>query len=261
MKIWGMIPARMASSRFPNKPLARILGIPMIGHVYFRCKMSKALDDVFIATCDREIKEYADSIGAPCVMTSDTHQRAADRCAEAMLLVEKERSEKPDILVMIQGDEPMTRPEMIDQAISPLLNDPAIKIVNLMADIKSVAEFEDPNEVKVVVDKDDFALYFSREPIPSLKKGGKNVPMRKQVCIMPFRRDFLLEYNALPSTPLEIAESVDMMRILEHGGKVKMVWINQDTFSVDTLEDLKFVEGKMAMDPLLKLYSLVVGRA
>lgn len=219
MNTIGIIPARMGSSRYPGKPLAKIQGIPMIGHVYFRCKMSKKLDEVYIATCDEEIRQYAESIGAKCIMTAGTHERATDRTAEAMLKIETDTGVMTDIVVMIQGDEPVVFPEMIDLAIAPLYAEEDLEVVNLMANLNSVEEFEDPNEVKVVVDLQNNAIYFSREPVPSRKKGVTEVPMLKQVCIMPFRRNFLLKFNALPQTPLEIIESVDMMRVLENGGK------------------------------------------
>ena len=255
MNIVGIIPARMTSSRFPGKPLAKIHGIPMVGHVYFRSKVNKTLKQVYVATCDREIADYITSIGGKTVMTASTHERASDRTAEAMLKIEKEMREKIDIAVMIQGDEPMLHPEMIDEAIKPMLEDKSIQVVNLMAPLKSREEHNDPNEVKVVVDLQGFAIYFSREPIPSWKKGAKEIPMNKQVCIIPFRRDFLIEYTKLPPTPLEIIESVDMLRALEHGYKVKMVRTNFNTYSIDTVEDLKKVEKLMANDTVLRSYS------
>jgi len=190
-------------------------------------------------------------------MTSDTHERASDRCAEAMLKIELETGKRVDILVMIQGDEPMTRPEMIDEAVQPLLNDDTIVITNLVAPLETVEEFEDPNEVKVVLDKFGNALYFTREPVPSRKKGVKNVPMLKQVCIIPFRRDFLIEYNQMEPTPLEIIESVDMMRILENGLKVKMVPTKYESKSVDTLSDLEIVQQLMLDDKLERQYRSV----
>ena len=254
MKVIGIIPARMASSRFPGKPLAKIHGIPMVGHVYFRSKMAKILDDVYLATCDKEIKEYTESIGGKAIMTSDKHKRASDRTAEAMFKIEKETEQKIDIVVLIQGDEPMLVPEMIEMAVKPMLKDESILVVNLMTPLKNVKEHEDPNEIKVVVDKDNFALYFSREPIPSRKKGAKEIPMLKQVCIIPFRRDFLLEFSRLEPTPLEKIESVDMLRILEYGYRVKMVESKYETYSVDTPEDLKRVEGKMRNDFLIRQY-------
>ena len=255
MNAIGIIPARMASSRFPGKPLAPIHGIPMIGHVLFRCKMSKTLDEVYIATCDEAVRQYADSIGAQCIMTAYTHERATDRTAEAMLKIEASSGRRTDIVVMIQGDEPMTLPEMIDEAIAPMTADSTVNVVNLMAHIDSLEDFEDPNEVKVVVDLKGDALYFSREPVPSRKKGVTDVPMLKQVCIIPFRRDYLLRFNALKPTPLEIIESVDMMRILEHGEKVRMVMTDARTASVDTPEDLACVVGMMQGDPLLPRYA------
>ena len=251
----GIIPARMASSRLPGKPLVPICGIPMVGHVYFRSKMSQALDEVYIATCDQEICDYASSIGATGIMTADTHERATDRSAEAMEKIEAMTGEKADVVVIIQGDEPLLVPQMVDDVIAPLQEDPEVMVANLMSPLKNHEEFEDPNEVKVVVDKNGFALYFSREPIPSVKKGGENIPMMRQLCIMPFRRDFLLTFNNLPPTPLEIIESIDMLRLLENGYKVKIVPTESDSYSVDTPEDLAKVEQLMESDPLLAQYA------
>jgi 3-deoxy-manno-octulosonate cytidylyltransferase (CMP-KDO synthetase) len=254
MKIIGIIPARLASSRLPQKPMADILGMPMIGHVYMRSKLSSMLSEVYVATCDQAIVDYIESIGGKAVMTADTHERASDRTAEALLKIEKETGKKVDIVVMIQGDEPMVTPDMISASVEPLLNDESINITNLMASMSSKEEHEDPAEVKVVVDKNDFAMYFSREPIPSRKKGVEAVPMLKQVCIIPFRRDFLLEYNQMEQTPLEIIESVDMNRLLENGIPIKMVMRKEETYSVDTKADLENVYTRMKNDPLLGAY-------
>ncbi len=254
MNIIGIIPARLSSSRLPNKPLADILGMPMVGHVLLRSKLSNMLKEVYVATCDQEIVEYVKSIGGKAIMTADTHERASDRTAEALLKIENETGEKVDIVVMIQGDEPMLTPEMISASVEPLMQDPALNITNLMATMKTREEHEDPAEVKVVVDKQNYALYFSREPIPSRKKGVENVPMLKQVCIIPFRRDFLLAYNEMEQTPLEIIESVDMNRLLENGIKIKMVMREEETYSVDTKEDLERVNNAMKNDPLLEKY-------
>lgn len=254
MNIISIIPARMGSSRFPGKPMKDICGMPMIGHVYKRVKMSKTLSEVYVATCDKEIYDYIESIGGKAVMTSDCHERCSDRCAEAMLKIEMETGEKCDIMVMVQGDEPLTFPEMIDEAVKPMMQDTSLVITNLVADLESIEAFENPNEVKVVMDKEGFALYFSREPIPSRKKGVLDVPMKKQVCVIPFTRDFLLEYNAMEPTPLEIIESVDMMRILENGQKVKMIPTAYKTKAVDTQEDLDVVALQMQKDILYALY-------
>lgn len=244
----------MASSRFPGKPMAKIHGISMVGHVYFRTKMSNLVLETYVATCDQEIFDYIESIGGKAIMTADTHERASERTAEAMHKVEAETGKRVDIVVMVQGDEPMIFPEMLDKAARPLVEDEGILVSNLMAPLKTREEHDDPNEVKVVVDRNNFALYFSREPIPSWKKGAKRVPMLKQVCIIPFRRDFLVHFNEMKTTPLEIIESVDMLRIMEHGYKVKMVHTNKDTYSVDTLEDLKRVEKLMVNDQLIAKY-------
>ena len=254
MNIISIIPARMGSSRFPGKPMKEILGMPMIGHVYSRVKMSKILSEVYVATCDKISYDYIESIGGKAVMTSDSHERCSDRCAEAMLKIEKETGNKCDIMVMVQGDEPLTFPEMVDEAIEPMLKDNKILITNLMADLPNLASFENPNEVKVVVDKYNDALYFSREPIPSRKKGVLDVPMKKQVCVIPFARDFLLEYNKMEPTPLEIIESVDMMRILENGKKVRMVPTKYITKAVDTIDDLHQVENMIVEDSLANKY-------
>ncbi len=255
MNIVAIIPARMGSSRYPGKPLALIHGVPMVGHVAFRTAMSPILSDTWVATCDQIIFDYCTKAGLKCVMTADTHNRCSTRTAEALLKIEQMSGKRVDIVVMVQGDEPMVQPQMIDDAVRPVIDDPAVNVVNLMADMATVEEFEDPNEVKVVVDCNNDALYFSREPIPSRRKGVTMVPMRKQVCVIPFRRDYLLEFNAMEETPLEIIESVDMMRILEHGGKVRMVPTAFRTWSVDTPEDLVRVERLMSGDELMTRYS------
>ncbi len=255
MNIIAVIPARMGSSRYPGKPMADIHGVPMVGHVAFRAAMCKSLTATYIATCDDVIMQYAASKGLKAVMTADTHTRCTDRTAEAMLKIEKEMGIRADIVVMIQGDEPMVTPGMIEAAIQPMREDPTLQVVNLMADLANEKEFEDPSEVKVVTDLRGNALYFSREPIPSRKKGVPVVPMKKQVCIIPFRRDYLLHFNSLPESPLEIIESVDMMRILENGDTVRMVQISERTLSVDTPEDHRRVIEMMREDGLRGLYS------
>jgi 3-deoxy-manno-octulosonate cytidylyltransferase (CMP-KDO synthetase) len=254
MNIIAIIPARMGSSRFPGKPLAKIHGMPMIGHVYYRTQLCSLLTDTYVATCDREICDYVSSIGGKPVMTADTHERCTDRTAEAMLKIENDSDQIVEVVVMVQGDEPMVTPEMIDAALKPLLDDKSVNVVNLMGQLNSLEEFEDPNEVKVVIDGRGDALYFSREPIPSRKKGLREVPMHKQVCIIPFRRDYLLKFNAMAETPLERIESVDMLRILENGEKVRMVKIDTANKSVDTPEDLKQAEDLMKRDPLMRSY-------
>ena len=243
-----IIPARMGSSRFPGKPLASILGMPMIEHVYKRANLCKYLEAVYIATPDEKIHQAVEAFGGQVIMTSHEHERASDRVAEAV------KDMDCDLVVMIQGDEPMTTPDMIAKAIEPF-SDPAVQCVNLAKRIETETDQDNPNTIKVVMDNQGNALYFSREPIPNRGKiGFKNIPVYKQVCIIPFRRDFLFQYSNLPPTPLEQAESIDMLRILEHGLDVKLVEIDQQTHAVDTQADLELVEQLMRDDPYLDSY-------
>lgn len=254
MNVIGLIPARMASTRFPNKPMALIQGIPMLGHVLKRSQMSEMLSDVYVTTCDQEIVDYIEGLGSKAVMTSDKHERASDRCTEAMIKIEAITGQKVDMVVMIQGDEPMLVPEMIDSLVRAMLNEKSAPIVNLMAELKTREEQEDPNDVKVVVDLMNYALYFSREAIPSRKKTSADFTVYKQLGIIMFQRDFLIKYNELAPTPLEIIESVDMLRVLEHGYKIKMELVKYETVGVDTPEDLARAEEAMAGDALLPRY-------
>jgi len=244
MNILALIPARMGSSRFPGKPMAEILGMPMIGHVYNNVSKANAVTMTAVATCDEVIYEYIESIGGNAVMTKNTYERASDRCAEALTKIEKSTGIVFDIVVMVQGDEPMTHPDMIDEAIKPMLADSSIMVTNLLGRIDSLEEFHDRNCIKVVCDLQSNAIYFSREPIPTQGK-SPNITMSKQVCIIPFRRDYLMKYTSLPPTPLEISESVDMMRVLEHGDQIKMVPTKHQSYAVDVPDDLIRVEKLM----------------
>jgi 3-deoxy-manno-octulosonate cytidylyltransferase (CMP-KDO synthetase) len=249
MKAVGVIPARLGSSRFPGKPLALLLGRTMIEHVYRRTALSASLADTCVATCDNEIREAVEAFGGRAVMTSDSHQRAADRAAEAARHLDAE------LVVMVQGDEPMTTPDMIDAAVAPFQDDRALQCVNLAKRIDHEAEFDDPNTIKVVMDRDWNALCFSREPIPTRRQVGfAQIRAYKQVCIIPFRRGALLRFAELAPTPLEIAEAIDMMRFLENGIPVRMVETDRHTHAVDTPEDLALVESLMRDDPLVGTY-------
>jgi 3-deoxy-manno-octulosonate cytidylyltransferase (CMP-KDO synthetase) len=249
-KIIAMIPARMGSSRFPGKPLASILGRSMIEHVYRRTAMCNVLDDVWVATCDQEIMDAVTAFGGKAVMTSASHERASDRIAEAM-----QRSDA-DMVVMVQGDEPMTYPQMIEASLKPFFSDDKeILCVNLVARIDTEEEFESPNTIKVVMGQDNIAVYMSREPIPTRHRlPFGRIPAYKQVCIIPFTRDGLDLFTRLSPTPLEETESIDMLRFIEHGYRVKMVETTLSTHAVDTADDLKFVEKLMAGDPLTRTY-------
>ncbi|MBL79926.1 MAG: 3-deoxy-manno-octulosonate cytidylyltransferase [Nitrosomonadaceae bacterium] len=249
MKTIAIIPARMGSSRFPGKPLATILGRTMIEHIYKRVTMSSLLEATYIATCDNEIKQAAENFGAPVIMTSSTHERASDRVAEAAAKIDAE------LIVMVQGDEPMTHPKMIDTAVIPFEEDQELNCVNLVKRINDESDFQNPNTIKVIMNCYGDALYMSRQPIPTLNKLGFDHTLAyKQVCIIPFRRETLFKYTRLPPTPLEQFESIDMLRLLEHGYHVKMIKTEFDTQAVDTVADLARVAKLMESDPLLSSY-------
>lgn len=248
MKIVAMIPARMGSSRYPGKPLVPILGRPMIEHVYRRVSMCASLAATYIATCDQEIRAAAERFGAPVLMTGSHHERASDRIAEAA------EQTDADIVVMVQGDEPMVIPEMIERAIARMraTADPAL-CVNLSKRIETEPEFRSPNTIKVVLDQRGRALYMSRQPIPALAKGGFAATATfKQVCIIPFTRGALRTFSRLAPTPLEILESIDMLRFLEHGYPVHMVETPYDSHAVDCPADRDHVEALMRSDPLCR---------
>ena len=238
-RIVGIIPARMASSRFPGKPLALILGKPMIEHVYRRAKMCNQLEDVFVATCDNEIKVAVETFGGKVIMTSAAHERASDRVAEAA------GDLVADVVVMVQGDEPMITADMIEAALEPILNDATVGCVNLIRRVTSGNEFRDPNTIKVVMNLKGDALYFSRAPIPAVNVDDPGSVIYKQVCVIPFRSSVLREFASLSPSPLEQSESIDMLRLMEHGHRVRLVETDVDSHAVDTPEDLRLVERLM----------------
>jgi 3-deoxy-manno-octulosonate cytidylyltransferase (CMP-KDO synthetase) len=253
MKAIGIIPARMGASRFPGKPLASILGMPMIGHCYHRTRLAPGLAAAYIATCDQPIIDYVESIGGRAVMTSTSHIRASTRTAEALEIIERQTEERVDVVVMVQGDEPLITPETIGETLIHFV-DPAVEIVNIMSRLQSLEAFVDKNNVKVVVNQKNDALYFSREPIPSPWRGWEYLPRYMQTGIIAFRRDTLLRFNAMQETMLEQIESVDMNRVIETGGQIRMVAIDAYTIGVDTPEELAEAEEHLRNDATLSRY-------
>jgi len=253
MNVIGIIPARMGSSRFPGKPLEKIHGMPMVGHCYYRTSMAIGVDKVYVATCDMEIVEYIQSIGGNVIMTADTHTRATTRTAEALEKIEGQIGDQVDIVVMVQGDEPLIMPETIGETIPPF-EDQSVNIVNIMSRLVTKEAFEDVNNVKVVVGNNNNALYYSREPIPSPWKGWKDIPKYMQTGIIVFRRDTLIEFNAMEETQLEQIESIDMNRVLEAGGKIRMVLTDATTIGVDVPDELAEVEKMLEGDEIMKSY-------
>jgi len=244
----------MAAKRFPNKPMALIKDMPMVEHIYHRSLLCTLIDEVYVATCDQEIIDHIKGIKGKAVMTADTHQRATDRSAEALVKIEKELNTTFDIVVMIQGDEPLITPEMLDQLTGTLISDPKAEVANLMQKLNDIEEIDNSNNVKVVIDTNNMAIYFSREAIPSRSKYSEAFITYKQLGLIAFRRTALLDFIQLIPTPLEVIESVDMNRLIEHNRKIKMLATDNVTVAVDTPEDLERVNEIIKTDELLVKY-------
>jgi len=249
MKISAIIPARYGSTRFEGKPLADILGKPMIQYVYEGVRQSKLIDEVIVATDHQRIFETVKSFGGKAVMTSPTHSTGTDRVAEVA------KKLKSEIIVNVQGDEPLIKGTIIDNAIRPLLTDDAVPMSTLITRIEEVRDWLNPHIVKVVVDQKNFALYFSRSPIPfprDLSIGrleshpfGTDRPLPKRVFkhigVYVFRRKFLLHFSKMKPTPLEKLEKLEQLRALENGYSIKVTPVDYEPIPVDTPEDLQKV--------------------
>jgi 3-deoxy-manno-octulosonate cytidylyltransferase (CMP-KDO synthetase) len=249
MKIAAVIPARYGSTRFEGKPLADILGKPMIQYVYEGVRQSKLIEEVIVATDDQRIIEAVQSFGGKAEMTSPTHSSGTDRVAEVA------KKLKAEIIVNVQGDEPLIKGNIIDKAIRPLLTDDTLPMSTLMTRIDEVRDWLNPHIVKVVVDQKNFALYFSRSPIPfprDLQIGrlesnpfGTNRPLPKRVFkhigVYVFRKKFLLHFSKMKPSPLEKLEKLEQLRALENGHRIIVTPVNYEPLSVDTPDDLQKV--------------------
>jgi 3-deoxy-manno-octulosonate cytidylyltransferase (CMP-KDO synthetase) len=243
MKITAVIPARYASIRFPGKALAELDGRPMIQHVYERTAQSKLVSRVIVATDDTRIADAVSSIGGEAIMTSTDHETGTDRLAEVAAGLDS------DIIVNVQGDEPLIDPAMIDQAIQPFLEESDLQMGTLKTRIKCLHDFLSPNVVKVVADNRGDALYFSRSPLPFFRDKWKDLKDEsfccgkllcyKHVGLYVYRRDFLLKFAAMPPTFLEISEKLEQLRAMENGIKIRVVETEFESIGVDTPEDLQ----------------------
>jgi len=233
-KILGVIPARLASSRFPGKVLAPIASKPMLQHVYERASRARYLTSTIIATDDERVFEAARSFGARVRMTLPDHPSGTDRVAEIA------SAESCDIVVNIQGDEPLIDPDAIDAAILPMTHDDDIQMATLKKRIVDPREIADPNVVKVITDLNGDAIYFSRLPIPYHRDAEPDVHY-KHIGLYLYRRDFLLAYPTLPVGPLEQAERLEQLRALENGLKIRVVETDYESLGVDTPQDLERV--------------------
>ncbi|MCA9403372.1 MAG: 3-deoxy-manno-octulosonate cytidylyltransferase [Candidatus Omnitrophica bacterium] len=231
MNVIGVIPARYDSVRFPGKALAEIDGRPMIQHVYERASRSRSLTEVVVACDDERIRDAAAAAGARVIMTRSDHSCGTDRIVEAVQGIEA------DIIVNIQGDEPLIQPDIIDTLVACLGEDSQQVMATVIKKIEDPREVADPNVVKVVLDKQNFAIYFSRSPIP-YNRAGTQLTYHKHLGIYAYTKSFLLIYAALPKTALEQAESLEQLRAIEHGFKIKTVTTQHESIGVDTPEDL-----------------------
>jgi len=245
-KILGVIPARFASTRFPGKVLAQISSKTMLQHVWERASEARYLAGIIIATDDERIAQVATSFGARVRMTRSDHPSGTDRVAEAVSV------ENAEIIVNIQGDEPLIDPAAIDAAVLPMVHEPDIVMATLKKKIYNPAEIANPNVVKVVTDRAGGAIYFSRCPIPYLRDAGENPPPGvhyKHVGLYVYQRDFLMQYPALPVGPLEHAERLEQLRALENGYRIRVVETEYESWGVDTPEDLAMVTRLFAVTP------------
>jgi 3-deoxy-manno-octulosonate cytidylyltransferase (CMP-KDO synthetase) len=244
MRVTAVIPARYASTRFPGKPLVDILGKPMIQWVYERTIESSRVDRVVVATDDERICQAVKAFGGEVQMTSSDHPTGTDRLAEVAQRLDT------DIVVNVQGDEPLIDPRMIDLAVAPLVRDASIPMGTLMTPIRSMEDFLNPNVVKVVVDAQGFALYFSRAPIPHPRDHGQSLSecfnefkVYKHIGLYVYRKSFLLDYPKMPATPLENTEKLEQLRALESGYRIRVVETDLVCQGVDTPADLELVRS------------------
>lgn len=253
-KIIGVVPARMAASRFPGKPLHPILGRPMVEHAFCRAALFKGWAGLYLATCDREIEEYGRTRGVPVIMTADTHTRALDRVAEAAEKCGLDVADD-DIVVCVQGDEPMLRPDMIEAVVKPFFDDPGVNGTVLGMEIVDEEVFRNPDTVKIVHDLHGDVLYTSRAPVPYSKEFSPALGARRIYGILAFRMHFLRTFTRLPPTPLELAEACDSNRICGSGLKQRVApYPYLPSFSVDSPADRDLVEREMARDAFWGTY-------
>lgn len=254
MKVVALIPARYASTRLPGKPLVEIAGKPMILRVVERARLCPSIQRVIVATDDQRVFDAVTRAGAEAWLTSPAHRTGTDRLAEVAAQLDAE------IIVNVQGDEPLIEPATIEAALAPLLSDDSIVLSTTCEPIESAAAALNPNVVKVVVDAAGFALYFSRNPIPYLRNealahGSLAAALEaepellsrfaKHTGLYVYRREFLLTYAGLPATPLEQAEALEQLRALAHGYRIRVVKVAHRSIGVDTPEDLELVRRQL----------------
>jgi len=251
ISVIGVIPARLGSTRLQEKVLRPIAGRPMIRHVWERVKQARKLDEVIIACDDPRIEACAREFGARAVMTSAAHTTGSSRVAEAAA------RENAAIVINIQGDEPMIHPSSIDALAEVLLKNSQLDAATLAVPSRDPEAYLNPNVVKVVCDREGNALFFSRAPLPFYREGGKTTAFLKHLGIYGYRKDFLLKFVGWKPGHLEDCEKLEQLRILEEGFKIRVVETPHDSWSVDTLEDLRTVEEKIKQAVFAKTAGVV----
>jgi 3-deoxy-manno-octulosonate cytidylyltransferase (CMP-KDO synthetase) len=241
MSVLVVIPARYGSTRFPGKPLASLGGKPMIQHVYERAARANGVREVVVATDDARIVNAVRAFKGVAVMTSPAARSGTERAAEVA------RSRRDQVIINVQGDEPLIEPDMVEQLAEYLGRHNAVPMASLMKPLDSEADGSNPNVVKVVVDRDGFALYFSRAPIPFVREVARQPRPRfyKHLGIYGYQRHFLLQFPSLERTTLEELEQLEQLRALEHGYRIRLLETVHDTLGVDTPEDLRRVEQRL----------------
>ena len=234
-RVVAVIPSRYQSTRLPGKPLALIDGKTMVEHVWTRASHARRVDAVVVATDSEEVATAVDKFGGVAVMTSADHATGTDRLAEVSAKLES------DVIVNVQGDEPLITPAAIDAAVQPLLAPDGERMGTLRKRLDEPGDLHNPSIVKLVVDHQGYALYFSRSPLPYVRPGHPAPVMWRHLGLYVYKRTFLLELARLPQTPLELAEGLEQLRVLEHGFRIVTVETDADTIGVDTPEDLERV--------------------
>jgi 3-deoxy-manno-octulosonate cytidylyltransferase (CMP-KDO synthetase) len=247
MKIFALIPARYGSTRFPGKPLALISGKPMIQHVYQCAASCPDISDVWVTTDDERISQCINDFGGKAIITNPDHCSGTDRIAEA---AQKLEIQDDDLIVNIQGDQPLFQPSVISDLIAPFRGNRDIRMGTLKFGITQKHDVENPNVVKVVTDHDDFAIYFSRYPIPFFRDSKSPTFHYKHIGIYAYRKDFLIAFSRLPEGRLEAAESLEQLRALENGFKIKVVETKSNSLEVDRPDDIKKIEKEMERSSL-----------
>lgn len=235
VSVVAIIPARYQSSRLPGKALADIGGRPMIEHVYRRATAARSVGVVIVATDDQRICDAVEAFGGRAQLTSPSHESGTDRLAEVAAGL------TCDVVVNVQGDEPLIDPSMIDDAIAPFRGDPALQMTTLRRRIDDERDRQNPNVTKVVVDRDGYALYFSRAPIPYVRAGCPPAPAWRHIGLYVYRRECLMRLTGLQPTAMERSEALEQLRALEHGIRIKAIETRHDSVGVDTPEDLERV--------------------